>query len=297
MTQRAAGKSLKNGACVTQATDSIETRASAAAAPMRCELNGRAATTDELRALALTNYGHFTVLKVNDGGVRGLDLHLARLDVGTRELFGQPIDRDAVRAHLRRALAGWHGDAMVRITVFSRAFDREHPARAFAPDVLVTVTSPRHADAAPVRLKTFHHERALPAIKHVGTFALFHHRRLAQQAGFDDALFVDASGAISEASIWNIGFFDGASVVWPIAPQLHGVSMQLIDNGLRARGIASTSRRVTREDVPAFRSAFLTNCGCPVRGVASIDDAAFAVDADFERLLGACHASNPLQAI
>jgi branched-subunit amino acid aminotransferase/4-amino-4-deoxychorismate lyase len=264
---------------------------------MRCELNGRVASADDLRALALTNYGHFTALQASSRGVRGLDLHLARLDAGTRELFGQSLDAHAVRAHLRSALAGWNGDAAVRITVFSRAFDREHPARAFAPDVLVTVTAPRSADSTPVRLKTFLHERALPTIKHIGTFSLFHHRRLAQQAGFDDALFVDASGAISEASIWNIGFFDGTSVVWPIAPQLHGVSMQLIHDGLRARGIASTARRVTREDIATFRSAFLTNCGCPVRAVASIDDVGLAVGADFERVLAACHAASPLQTI
>jgi 4-amino-4-deoxychorismate lyase len=282
---------------VTQATDSTETRASAAVAPMRCELNGRSATADDLRALALTNYGHFTALQATADGVRGLDLHLARLDAGTRELFGMSLDAGHVRAWLRSALAGWTGDAAVRITVFSRAFDRERPSRAFAPDVLVTVTPPRRPDATPVRLKMFHYERALPAIKHVGTFSLFHHRRLAQQAGFDDALFVDASGAVSEASIWNIGFFDGAGVVWPIAPQLHGVSMQLIDNGLRQRGIESTSRRVTLDDLATFRSAFLTNCGCPVRAVSSIDDVALAVDPDFERTLVACHAANPPQAI
>jgi 4-amino-4-deoxychorismate lyase len=282
---------------VTQPTESIEARASAAVAPVRCELNGRTATADELRALALTNYGHFTALQAGAGRVRGLDLHLARLDAGTRELFGTSLDTALVREWLRTALAGRDGDAAVRITVFSRAFDRERPARAFAPDVLVTVTPPRHADATPVRLQTFHHERALPAIKHVGTFALFHHRRLAQLAGFDDALFVDASAAISEASIWNIGFFDGARVVWPIAPQLHGVSMQLLDHGLRALGIASESRRVTCADLATFRSAFLTNAGCPVRMVASIDDVELEVDVALERTLVACHTANPLQAI
>ncbi|MET0230189.1 MAG: aminotransferase class IV family protein [Rhodanobacteraceae bacterium] len=282
---------------MTQATDSIETRASASATPVRCELNGRAASADDLRALAMTNYGHFTALQMQERGVRGLDLHLARLDSGTRELFGRPLDEHAVRAHLRSAVAGWNGDAAVRITVYSRAFDREQPVRAFAPDVLVTVTPPRRADTKPVGLKTFTHERALPAIKHVGTFSLFHHRRLAQQAGFDDALFVDASGAVSEASIWNIGFFDGTGVVWPVAPQLHGVSMQLLDDGLRARGVATTSRRVTREDLATFRSAFLTNSGCPVRAVSSIDDVAFAIDADLERTLAACYAASPLQTI
>jgi branched-subunit amino acid aminotransferase/4-amino-4-deoxychorismate lyase len=282
---------------VTQPTDPPEARASASVPAFRCELNGREASADELRALALVNYGHFTTMQVNDGGVRGLDRHLARLDAATRELFGNRLDAEHVRDLLRGAFDGWSGDAAVRITVFSRVFDREHPSRAFAPDVLVTVTPPRRADTTPVRLKTFHHERALPAIKHVGTFALFHHRRLAQQAGFDDALFVDADGAISEASIWNIGFHDGSGIVWPGAPQLHGVSMQLIENGLRERGIGTATRNVPLADVAAFRSAFLTNCGCPVRPVASIDGIELEIDATLMRTLEACHASNPLQGI
>jgi 4-amino-4-deoxychorismate lyase len=297
MTQAASGKSPKNGACVTHPAESIEMRASAAMQPMRCELNGRPATADELRAVALVNYGHFTTMQASGGGVRGLDLHLARLDAGTRELFGTPLDGDRVRACLRTALAGWNGDAAVRITVLPREFDRERPSRAFAPDVLVTVSAHRRADTTPLRLKTFRHERVLPAIKHVGTFALFHHRRLAQLAGFDDALFVDASGAVSEASVWNIGFFDGSGIVWPVAPQLHGVSMQLIESGLRHRGIATTSRRVALDDLAGFRSAFLSNCGCPVRPVAAIDGIELAIDAELTRMLDGCHASNPPQPI
>jgi branched-subunit amino acid aminotransferase/4-amino-4-deoxychorismate lyase len=282
---------------VTYQAEPPETRADASLPAFRCELNGREADAGDLRALALVNYGHFTTMQAGESGVRGLDRHLARLDAATRELFGTPLHAERVRTLLRGALDGWNGDAAVRITVFSRAFDREHPSRAFAPDVLVTVTPPRRADTAPVRLKTFHHERALPAIKHVGTFALFHHRRLAQQVGFDDALFVDASGAISEASIWNIGFHDGAGIVWPGAPQLHGVSMQLIENGLRERGIATAMRNVPLADVATFRSAFLTNCGCPVRPVASIDGVELEVDDALMRTLEACHASNPPQPI
>jgi len=263
----------------------------------RCELNGAAAGVADLRALATTNYGHFTTMQVEDGRVRGLDLHLARLDAATRELFGRPLEGDVVRGYLRSALDGFDGAASLRIHVFSRRLHRDRMAEPAPPDVLVSVGAPRRIETAPVRLKAFRYERVLPHVKHVGTFGLFHHRRLAELDGFDDALFVDASGAVSEASIWNVGFFDGNGVVWPDAPQLRGISMQLLQKGLRERGVASDAHRVAHADIGAFRSAFLTNSSCAVRPIAGIDGVRFAVDPELRAMLEACYASNAPQPI
>jgi branched-subunit amino acid aminotransferase/4-amino-4-deoxychorismate lyase len=263
----------------------------------RCELNGTPASAADLRALATTNYGHFTAMQVGPGGVRGLDLHLARLDEATRELFGRPLDAGLARQYLRSALGGFDGAASMRVNVFSRKLHRDRMAEPAPPDVVVSVGAPRRIETTPVRLKSFRYERVLPHVKHVGTFGLFHHRRLAQLDGFDDALFVDASGAVSEASIWNLGFFDGRGIVWPDAPALRGISMQLLQKGLRERGVQVDSHRVAHADVGAFRSAFLTNCSCAVRPVAEIDGVGFAVDADLAAMLEACYASNPPQPV
>lgn len=263
----------------------------------RCELNGEPASADDLRALALMNYGHFTSMQAEPGGVRGLDLHLLRLDASTRELFGQPLDGDTVRGFMRHALGDHDGAASLRVNVFSRQLHRDRMAEPAPPDVVVSVSAPRRIEATPVRLKSFRYERVLPHVKHVGTFGLFHHRRLAQLDGFDDALFVDAGGAIAEASIWNIGFFDGRGIVWPDAPSLRGISMQLLQNGLHARGVPSDSLRVAHADIGAFRSAFLTNCACAMRPIAEIDGVRFSVDPALKALLDACYASNAPQAI
>ena len=58
----------------------------------RIEINGHGATADQLGFPALVNYGHFTAMQVRNRRVRGLDLHLARLDSATRELFGASLD-------------------------------------------------------------------------------------------------------------------------------------------------------------------------------------------------------------
>lgn len=268
-----------------------------AAFPARVELNGAPASADDLRHLVLTNYGHFSSMRVEDGAVRGLDLHLDRIERATRELFDSDVDRERVRDWMRQALGGSTSPATLRVNVFSRALNRDALHRPSAPDVLVSVTAVADRPDRPLRLKSFRYTRDAPHLKHVGTFALFHHRRLAQQAGFDDAVFVDADGSIAEGSIWNIGFRDGDGVAWPDAPALTGVSMQLLQAGLAQSGRTNLTRRIALDGIERYRSAFFTNTSTSVRPIASIDSTRFEVDADFVAMLRACHDANPPQPI
>ena len=264
---------------------------------VRLTINGEPAQADDLRWPVANNYGHFTAMRVSGGCVRGLDLHLQRLDDATRFLFRHPLDVDAVRGWLRDAVGADASELSVRINVFSRAYNRERPADPAQPDVLIAVASAPASPTQPLRVKSFRYERDAPMVKHVGTFALFHHRRLAQQAGFDDALFVDHDSNISEGSIWNVAFFDGKRVVWPNARQLEGVSKQLLKRGLEQRGIESIDATVPLSRIADFRAAFFTNSGQPVRAIACIDAATFAFDGEFVELLTACYDSNSPQRI
>jgi len=263
----------------------------------RMQLNGRVAGADDLRALALVNYGHFTSMQVCDGAVRGLGLHLQRLQQATRELFGSALDLDQVRGWMRDALDGIHGGASMRVTVFSRVLDRDHLLEPAAPDVLVSVAPARTIRADPLQVRSARYQREAPHIKHVGTFALFHQKRLAQAAGFDDALFVDAGGAIAEGSIWNVGFFDGTRVTWPDAPALQGISMQLLQDGLRRRGVPMQVRRVELAEVAHFRSAFFTNTSRTAVPLSRIDMTEFRLDARLLALLDECMSMHPWERI
>ncbi|MHB8448329.1 MAG: aminotransferase class IV family protein [Rudaea sp.] len=264
----------------------------------RIELNGAPVVVDDLRHLVQTNYGHFTVMRVEDGCVRGLDLHLDRLQASTRELFGSELDRERVRGSLRHVMSGATGAWSVRVNVFARGLDRERMDKTVDTDVLIAANPAPVPATQALRVKSFVYAREAPWIKHVGTFGLFHHRRLARQAGYDDALFADASGRISEGSIWNIGFIDrDGAVVWPDAPQLDGVGMQLLKVGLANRGANMCVRPVFLGELAAFRAAFLTNSSVPVRALAVIDDCRFDVDAEIAQRLLTAYRSNPPQAI
>src|SRR6516165_3025017 len=125
----------------------------------RIELNGSPATAEDLRHLVQTNYGHFSAMQVGDGGVRGLDLHLDRIEAATRELFGAPIARERVRECLRHAIEGSDVPLALRLNVFSRRLNRDHPAAAAEADILVTVTPAAQAAGAAVRVKSFEYTR------------------------------------------------------------------------------------------------------------------------------------------
>lgn len=252
--------------------------------------NGAPATADDLRALAIVNYGHFTAMQVRGHAVQGLEFHVERLQAGTRELFGVELDRERILAELRGALAAGEADASLRFTVFARGFDYRKPLQAVEPDVLITLTPPASPHKSPLRAKSYRFVRPLPYIKHVGTFPLFHYRRQAQLAGHDDALFVADDGCVVEGSVWNLGFWDGDGVVWPEGPALRGTGERLLQAGLAELGVPQRHRPVALAEVGGFRAAFASNAS-GLQAVTGIDAVEFPVDAALAAVLDRALAS------
>jgi branched-subunit amino acid aminotransferase/4-amino-4-deoxychorismate lyase len=156
-------------------------------------------------------------MQVRARRTRGLALHLARLEAANRELFEAELDGKRVRELIRHALRDVE-DASVRVYAFES--DDE-------PTIMVTVKQPGGV-STPQRLQSVRYQRPDAHLKHLATGQAFY-SRLARRNGFDDALLTTSDGFISESSIANIGFFHGSGVVWPAAPFLHGITMQLLE--------------------------------------------------------------------
>src|SRR5690606_14078404 len=241
-------------------------------------LDGRPATADDLRALALANYGHFSSMQVRARAVQGLDLHLHRLKAATRELFDARLDDARIRTAILGALDGAGMDgASVRVTVYARGFDYAAPDRILPVDVLVSLTPPREADPRPLWVKTYPFQRPLPHLKHVGTFPLFQHRRRARREGLDDALFTDARGRISEGSVWNIGFWDGSHVIWPQADAVRGTAESLLTAGRAEPRVPQRTAPVEARALAPMRAAFPANA-TGIRPIAGIDETTLRPD-------------------
>lgn len=259
-------------------------------------VDGTPATPDDLARIALVNYGAYTSFRVEAGGVRGLDLHLARLETSATELFGEPAGEDRLRRLMRDAAAG-RPDCWLRVSLFAPEIGPRTPDWRGAPQVLTAVFPPPSPLFASVRLQTQVYARELPALKHAAAFGLIRARRLARAAGFDDALFVDGAGRVAEGSLWNIGFLQGDRVIWPAAPMLAGVGQALLRRGLSAVGLEEETREVRLADLTAFDGAFICNSATPVCPVSLVDGHALAVQPALIDRLHAAWASNPPQPI
>lgn len=259
-------------------------------------IDGQSASIEDLAYFATTNYGAYTSFRVEAGGVRGLDLHLARLEASAMVLFGAPVPEDDLRRFTRAAL-GDQTDAWLRIGLFSPDIWARTPDLDVRPRVVTTVSPPAPPLASHLRLQPQTHVRLLADHKHTATIEAIHARRRARQAGFDDALYADADGLISEGSLWNIGFLQGDTVIWPQAPMLAGVAQALIDEGLAGQGLVSETRPVRLTDLAAFDAAFICNSATPACAVTAIGDLIFEVDEVRLQRLRAAWASAPVQPI
>ena len=220
----------------------------------RIEIDGCPVAADVPRIAALGGYGHFTAMQVRDGRTRGLALHLRRLDDATRELFGVPLAGDLVRDRVRHALGADVRDASVRVYVY------HGPDGALS--TVVTVRPPAPAPPAPQGLHAVPYQRPVAHLKHLGGFAQEYYRRQARRKGFDEALLTVAGWVVAEGAITNVGFVDGSTVVWPDAPALAGITMQLL-----AQRVPARRATVRLRDLPSFDGIFVTNS----HGVAAVD--------------------------
>ena len=215
---------------------------------MRIELEGQAVNAEALWSV-VSSYGHFTAMQVRGRRTRGLAHHLDRLEAANKELFGAELDRERIRRLIQHALDDVD-DASVRVYVYE-----SEPEPVF----VVTVKEPGGV-STPQKLQSVRYQRPDAHLKHLATGQSYY-ARVARRNGFDDALLTASDGTISETTIANIGFLDGSGVVWPEAPLLRGITMQLLEES-----VPSTSAPVRLQDLASFDGAFLSNS----RGIAAV---------------------------
>jgi branched-subunit amino acid aminotransferase/4-amino-4-deoxychorismate lyase len=245
----------------------------------RVFVDGQEADADGRALLERDAWGHFTAMQVRDGRTRGLDLHLARLDAAHRDIYGERLDPDLVRARIRGAL-GDVRDASVRVY-------------GYWAGLIVVVREPGGLPARPHSMRSQHFQRPLARLKHVGSWAGGHFRDRAIADGYDEGLLVDHTGRISEGTITNVGFWRDGTLVWPDAPMLDGITMLVLRRELRVPQVEAVVRVA---DLPSYDGMFL----CNARGwapVNRVDDLDLPVDATLVALLADAYDNAPRDAI
>lgn len=254
---------------------------------VRIKVDGLDVLDGTLSYLALVNYGHFTAMQIRGGRVRGLSLHLDRLKSAHAELYGTQIDSGMILERVREA-ADDEPNSYLRVTLFETDPGKVRVMTAVRPAVAPSTVA--------IGLLPVVYQRPVAHIKHVGSFGQLYFGGVAERQGFDDALLTTAGGEISETTTANIAFIDDdATLVWPSAPSLYGITWQILDTALVDAGFRTRKQPVTLEDISRFPGALVTN-SVGVVGVSRIGEIAFD-GAERVQAVADVYASSPWDGI
>ena len=244
----------------------------------RAFVDGEPASEAALIRFARSSYGHYTTMQVRAGAVRGLSLHLARLEHATHHLFDITLDLSIVRRHMRMALAE-HSDASLRISIGARNYSARAMPLPAQIETLLLVDPPASARSTPMRLSTFRHVRHLPQLKHCGNFDMFELRWQALAHGFDDALLLTPDDHIAEGPTFNVGFFQGDELIWPQALLLEGTTLRLLRQAHEDQGGRNTVRPIGLNEIGNLDGGFCCHSG-GIWSIATINQQALPTNAD-----------------
>lgn len=245
--------------------------------------NGRPSTSDDATDLAFAGFAHFTAMQVRDGAVRGLDLHLARLQRASHDLFGRAVDDGLLRDRMRQAAAA--GPRSLSMVVTIRPAEGEFvPADDDRPlDVTVRTDAPR-TDRAGRSGSTPSSTNGSCRTSSTSGRA----RRPTTCAGHGSAGSTTPCSSTGppdqRGHHLNLAFSDGDTVIWPRADLLVGTTMQIVRRQLRLAGIPQDEREVRPADLGGL-SAVLMNSWTPAVSITGIGHRELAPDPRFVRQL------------
>jgi branched-subunit amino acid aminotransferase/4-amino-4-deoxychorismate lyase len=260
-------------------------------------IEDRIAEAPDLAPLAYAGFAHFTAMQLRDGRVRGFDLHLDRLRSASLILFGRARPDEIMRRSIGGAVARGPAAMSLTATLFSRRGEFTPAGDPSDPSILIRTGSASDGPTGPLRLAAVEHERWLPGIKHVGEAAKTYFLREAVKQGCDDALFIDRTGRISEATIWNLAFWDGEAVIWPEADLLPGVTMGILRRQLAGLGIAQRSAQIRVDALGALTGCVVMNSWTPAVAVSAIGTATFPQSDTLVAMLHRAYRSEALLSI
>ncbi len=220
--------------------------------------------------------GLFETLRARQGHVHLLDRHIARLRAGAGELdIAVPADVERL-AEIVKELAERCGlsDARVRLTLTAGPKDGQpalllqaRPATDYPPEMYARGVT---AVTAPVRRNE---TSPLTHIKSLSCLDNLLAKRAAIEAGADEALLLNTTGSLAEASNANVFIVRGGHVrTPPIADgPLPGVTRSAVLELAEAAGLRASEATLTVDDLRRADEAFLTNAVAGLLPLVSVD--------------------------
>lgn len=230
--------------------------------------------------------GLFETLRAYDGVAACLERHMARLRRGAAVLgIPVPANVDAVVAEGARAAAaeGWN-NAAVRLSLSRGVGDLTMmPPRQPEPTSVVMATPLSEQASVPVYARGIalhvatgtRNERSITAgLKTLGYAEAVIAFNAAVAAGFDEALFLDTEGHVSEATTANIFAVRGGTLSTPplSCGILEGITRQLVLDLAPQAGLEPVERVMHMEDLYGADEVFITSSVREIMPIARIGE-------------------------
>lgn len=243
-------------------------------------LNGTLMPAEEARIAPsdrgfLLGDGVFETIRVMGGAPLHLGQHLARLRFGA-SVLGIPVgwdDAELAEAIAAVAQASGFGQAATRLTLTRGPAPRGvlPPSRP-SPTLMISAGAmPPPAPPAQAIIATSTRRNALSPLSRIKSLNYLDSiiaRREAAERGADEAILLDTSGHLAEATAANLFLVMGNKVVTP--PVADGALPGIVRARLLEAGLAE-EERLMPQDLASASAAFLTN-SLGLRHLAKIED-------------------------
>lgn len=227
--------------------------------------------------------GVFETFRWKGGPPVFLEKHLTRMKKGA-ELLDVPFPgEEAVRGAIEGAV-GESGaeDAYVKVCLLS-AGPLKFYERASEGRILVVVKDyEQPKERAGVHVASFRRSSSSPilAAKSISYLENVLARREAESMGFDEAIFLNEEGFVTEGSSTNI-FWANEGILYTPAPEcglLPGVTREALISLAPELGLRVKEGKFRLSDVLSSQGAFLTNSLAGIMAIVMVDGVKMAVD-------------------
>lgn len=228
--------------------------------------------SSDLMQTALSGFSVFTTLPWPTTP-QLFSLHLTRLQ-NNAEVFNLAFDFPTVNQLTTavNCVLNTEEAVVIRLTIvpqqIAAVFTDTTPKAIAAQLLLTTRPLPKQPDtlnpSAGLSLQSVVYQKAFPQIKHGGLTEGWLLKKQAQQNGFDDALWINQQGMVTECTTANIFFITKNQQVWTPAVEeagcLPGITRHQTIECLKANGVIVHQKAFTLEEVLAVTDGcFTTN--------------------------------------
>lgn len=247
--------------------------------------NGKFVRSDNvLSPMTMYGYGAYTAFKYSPDGILNLNDHLRRLEYNCKQLgFPYASDKTVINA-IKKTLeknACLDKEVSVRVTVYPREvnwnnlLELEKKPCEIMVQILDSCELPKDYKIKSVKLT-----RHLPDMKTVDRVVNVKAKLEALKSGYNDGMFVNDDGHVTEGTTWNIFFVKDFKVYTPATTDglLKGTTRTMIANMCKKLNLRLVEEPVPLNSIGNFDSAFITNALIGIKPINKIDNSKYDVN-------------------